>query len=260
MRGGRGVGGRQQCFRFDRGWGGARKGAGRKPVGRRSRVSHAARPEIDGRAPLHITLRLCDGLPMLRCTGNMEVFRQVMRECRVQEGFRVVEWSVQHNHIHMLCEAEGKEALSRGMRVINTRLAKRWNKLWQRRGPVFEEPYHVVELRSPTQVRHALVYVLQNARKHGAWRSDELDPFSTARVFGGWRDQEALACEEECPRAEARTWLLREGWKRGRGGRPRVTEAPRRFWSEPGGEGSGPESSRSSKSLSARARSPDFGA
>ena len=80
----------------------------------------------------------------------MEVFRQVMRECCAQDGFRVVEWSVQHNHIHMLCEAEGKEALTRGMRVINIRLAKRWNKLWRRQGPVFEEPYHVVELKTPT--------------------------------------------------------------------------------------------------------------
>ena len=134
-----------------------------------------------------------------------------------------MEWSVQNNHVHMLCEADGKAELTRGMRVINIRLAKRWNKLWQRQGPVFEEPYHVVELKTPTQVRHALVYVLKNASKHGVWRSDELDPFSTARVFEGWLDQDAESCAEECPRAEARTWLLRVGWTRARGGRPRVS-------------------------------------
>jgi putative transposase len=78
---------------------------------------------------LHVTLRVREGLASLRNTVCMEVFRQVMRECAEQEGFRVVHWSVQSNHVHMIVEADDQEALTRGMRRITIRLAKRWNKL-----------------------------------------------------------------------------------------------------------------------------------
>jgi REP element-mobilizing transposase RayT len=134
----------QQSFRFEldkngQRRGGRRKGAGRTRKGDRDRVSHAKRPHFDERWPLHVTLRVREGLPPLRHTVCMEVFRQVMQECAEQEGFRVVHWSVQSNHVHMIVEAEDQEALTRGMKRITIRLAKRWNKLWERKGAVFDD-------------------------------------------------------------------------------------------------------------------------
>jgi REP element-mobilizing transposase RayT len=163
----------QQSFRFEldkngQRRGGKRKGAGRTRRGDRDRVSHAKRPHFDERWPLHVTLRVREGLASLRHTVCMEVFRQVMQECAEQEGFRVVHWSVQSNHVHMIVEAEDQEALTRGMKRITIRLAKRWNKLWERKGAVFDDAYHFVSLDTPTQVRNALVYVLQNAQ--ATWR------------------------------------------------------------------------------------------
>jgi putative transposase len=139
----------QQSFRFEldkngQRRGGKRKGAGRTRQGDRDRVSHAKRPHFDERWPLHVTLRVREGLASLRNTVCMEVFRQVMQECAEQEGFRVVHWSVQSNHVHMIVEAEDQEALTRGMKRITIRLAKRWNKLWERKGAVFDDAYHFV--------------------------------------------------------------------------------------------------------------------
>jgi hypothetical protein len=107
--------GQQQCLPFEaeehvERRGGKRKGAGRKRQGPRDRVSHAKRPSFKPEWPLHVTLRLKEGLPTLRCEPNMEIFRQVMRECCELEGFRVTDWSVQSNHAHMIVEAESQEA------------------------------------------------------------------------------------------------------------------------------------------------------
>jgi hypothetical protein len=61
-------------------------------------------------------------------------------------------------------------------------------------------------------VRNALVYVLNNFRKHirGA---RGLDLRSSARWFEGWRRSFGRVVEPS-PVAEARTWLARVGWRR----------------------------------------------
>jgi hypothetical protein len=44
-------------------------------------------------------------------------------------------------------------------------------------------------LDTPTQVRNALVYVLQNAKRHGVTLRGLLDHCSTAPAFEAWREQ-----------------------------------------------------------------------
>jgi hypothetical protein len=95
-------------------WGGKRKGAGRKPEGAR-RVSHARRPEFPARYPLLVTVRFIEGLPSLRDFATLEVFAQVVRGVNRREDFRIVEFSLQSNHAHLIVEAEGRVALSRAM-------------------------------------------------------------------------------------------------------------------------------------------------
>jgi len=47
-------------------WGGKRKGAGRSPTRRVALVSHDARPQLDGRTPVHVVLRVLEDVPSLR--------------------------------------------------------------------------------------------------------------------------------------------------------------------------------------------------
>jgi REP element-mobilizing transposase RayT len=190
-------------------------------------VPHTKRARLKADWPLHVTLRLREGLPSLRCLVNMEIFREVMRECAEQEGFRVVHWSAQSNHAHLIVEADSQEALTRGMKRITIRLAKRWNKLWERKGAVFDDHYHSVVLDTPTRVRNALVYVLQNAKRHGVRLRGVLDHYSTAPAFESWREQAAVASAELYPRAQPEGWGLRKGWLRAKGGRLSMHELPK---------------------------------
>ena len=121
-----------------------------------------------------------------------------------------------HNHLHLVAEAQDREALSRGMQGLLVRVARRLNRLWGRKGRVFVDRYHDRILRSPREVRAALGYVLRNARKHGSQWEDRLDPYSSGRWFDGWRERRVgrQPIEPASPVARARTWLLRLGWRR----------------------------------------------
>src|SRR5687767_6169007 len=95
-------------------------------------------------------------------------------------------YDVQSNHIHMICEADDKRSLSRGMQGLAIRIARRMNRLAGRRGKFFADRYHARVLKNPTQVRRALVYVLQNAAHHNAHLAGALDVYSSGAYFEGW--------------------------------------------------------------------------
>jgi hypothetical protein len=100
----------------------------------------------------------------------------------------VCEYSVQRNHIHLIVEADDTVALSRGMQGLVARLAKAVNRAASRSGAVFSDHYHAHELRKPTEVRNALVYVLNNWKKHLPGANRGADGCSSGKWFDGWID------------------------------------------------------------------------
>ena len=146
-------------------WGGARKGAGRKPRPGRRPTPHRARLTHRPSHPVHLTMRARPGLPSLR---RPAIYR-VVSDCiaRASRGqFRVVQFSVQRDHLHLLVEASDKNALSGGARGLAIRSARRLNGHLGLRGKVWGDRYHTRPMKTPTEVRRALVYVLMNIKKH----------------------------------------------------------------------------------------------
>jgi hypothetical protein len=136
-------------------------------------------------------------------------------------GFRLVHYSLQGNHAHLIVEARDRNALGRGMKSIAGRIARAVNRVARRRGRVLTDRYHLRLLPTPREVRHALRYVLLNARHHLEARlakkaAARLDPASSARWFDGWRDLAPVDAGglPARPVAPAKTWLLRMGWRR----------------------------------------------
>ena len=62
-------------------WGGKREGAGRKPK-RPGAVSHAKRPRLSRRYPVHISLGVDDHLPSLRRPDLLEGIEDCLRVVR----------------------------------------------------------------------------------------------------------------------------------------------------------------------------------
>ena len=222
------------------GRGGPRPGAGRPPLSANPPVHHVRRPPVPRHCPSHVTLRLRRGLPSLRSHRFLRELRPSLRAACERGEFRVLHYSVQANHLHLIVEAAGKEALGRGMKAISARVARAVHRAFGRAGSVLHGRYHLRILRTPREVRSALAYVLLNVRKHWKERRGfappvRLDEASSGCWFDGWRerigrewsrDPTARSGLRGAARtdgrdsdfgpevARAHTWLLSLGWRR----------------------------------------------
>ncbi|MFN7974261.1 MAG: hypothetical protein U0166_18245 [Acidobacteriota bacterium] len=188
-------------------------------------MPHRARGQVSRHHPIHLTLRMVKDVGMLRNMNVARVLKKAFRGGRERFGFRLVHFSVQDTHLHLIVEAEGKGSLWRGATGLAVRIARGINRLRGRRGQVIAERYHVHVLRTPREVRNCLAYILNNAAKH-AWGPRSVrepfggvDLFTSGIYFDGWREQNMVTFVPKGPppRVPARTWLLREGWlRRGR--------------------------------------------
>ena len=177
--------------------GGRRAGAGRP---RGNRVSHAARPRFDRVTPVHVTLRMREEVWNLRSGRAFRRIRAAFKKARGRFGARLVEFSVQGNHLHLILEADDNAALSRALQGLCIRIARALNKMMARTGPVFGDHYHARLLRSPTALVRAIAYVLGNAVHHFGQRG--ADPYASR------------APDAQAVLVAPRSWLLREGWRR----------------------------------------------
>src|SRR5262245_65927184 len=165
------------------------------------------------RYPVFVTMKLCEGLETLRSRDVHALIRAAIAAGR-REDFRVVECSLQKDHVHALVEANDERSLCRAMNGLATRIARGLNRLWHRVGQVFVERYHALQRTTPRAVRNALIYTLQNARKHGTWRAFAPDVYSSAPSFDGWNCRIQKGAESRRLLERARTWLLSIGWRR----------------------------------------------
>jgi REP element-mobilizing transposase RayT len=196
-------------------WGGKRRGSGRKRTAR-GPVPHRARPTHQQAHPVHVTLRASRRLPSLRKQALFLALRRALG-ATARSWFRVVHFSVQADHVHLLVEADDATSLSRGVRGVTIRLARAFNRAAGRCGKVWGDRYHARALRTPREVRNGIVYVLMNWKKHVASAAG-FDPCSSARSFEGWKAGSApwpRSRAPDVPPLEApQTWLVRLGWKR----------------------------------------------
>ena len=177
--------------------GGWRPRAGR-PRGRRT-IPHDVRDLLAPRFPILATWRLVDGDPSLRRDHLAALVRDAVRDSH-------------------------KPSFARGMQGLAKRLTLRLNRKLDRRGSLFATRYHARILTTPREVKHALRYVLLNARHHldASTPIDRywVDPYSSGPWFDGWAaplqpysSAGQVARRHPRPTRPARTWLMRTGWR-----------------------------------------------
>jgi putative transposase len=131
---------------------------------------------------------------------------QAIGAARERDGFRIVHFTVQSNHVHLIVEASDANNLARGVQALSIRIARAVNRALERHGKVFADRYHAHALRSPKETANAIAYVLGNSHIHAsrrgeAIREEAIDPLSSAA------NRQLVA--------QPHTWLLRIGWTLG---------------------------------------------
>ena len=148
-----------------------------------------------------MTLRVRKGFASLRTRTFVRLLSASFRQACERGNARLVPFSIQRDHLHLILEAEGKQALGTAMKSIAARVARCVNRVFRRAGPVLLGRYHVRALRTP--------------RERGAGPPVQIDEASSGAWFNGWSvPLQPLSSREPPPVASPRTWLLRVGWQR----------------------------------------------
>jgi REP element-mobilizing transposase RayT len=148
--------------------GGARIGAGRKRLPPHLRhTPHRSRCDHRASHPVHVTLRA--GLRSLR---SQRVARTVLGALRDgnRERFRIVHYSVQDNHVHLIVEAESTASLSSGVRGLMVRVARRVNRLLFRRGRFWADRWRGRALTGPSRAKRARLRIAESQKARSGAR------------------------------------------------------------------------------------------
>jgi REP element-mobilizing transposase RayT len=161
--------------------GGKRKGAGRPKRGARASERHKKRPKLSAYEPVHVVIRARKDIGSLR---TRPIFRAIKEATftafahddravakprasaattKLGRAFHIVHLSIQRTHIHLIVEASDRMALARGMQAFGISAARHINAATGHRGSVFSDRYFPRVLKTPTQVRNCLAYVLKNS-------------------------------------------------------------------------------------------------
>lgn len=208
---------KQLEFKKVRGWGGKRRGAGRP--NKTGHPGHLKREPVDFKKPLHITLRYKGGTHGLRTKQVLKQFTAAARQA-ANFGLHVVHFSILSNHIHFIAEAKDNTALSKGMKSLNARLGKFLVRARISKG--LTGRYHMHVLKTPTEMKRALKYVLLNFAKHSQL-IEHIDRFSSGLAFKNWRELVGRSYNplleprirgpaEDYNLPQPRSWLCRVGW------------------------------------------------
>jgi hypothetical protein len=162
--------------------GGRRPGSGRKRAHSMG-VAHRAREKVSHRHALHLNIKVKVFIRNKQC---LKILKRAIKNAR-SHGLKVLHFSLQTNHLHLLVEAVSNEILTRGMRSLSITFSKGIAKERIQLGR-----YHLHVLRTLRETRNAAHYVLFNEQKHSGLKRAQMNPYSSRGVV---RDLRTLAQE-----------------------------------------------------------------
>lgn len=151
------------------GWGGVRKNAGRKREISRG-VSHREREHVSGRTPVHINFKY---RTHVRNKTTLKLLKRSISNAR-SHGLRVLHFSFQTNHVHLIVEADNNALLTLGMRSLTITFAR-----GMKMGKVQVQRYHLHVLRTIQETRNAINYVLFNQQRHEKGTCSTVNEYSS---------------------------------------------------------------------------------
>ena len=141
-------------------WGGARRGAGESPA-----VCDGIRTDAGRRWPRAIRVtsrsRFSETFPRCGRNDSWPSWSGAGARCVERGRFRLVHFSIQGDHVHMVVEASQRTGIcARGLKSVAARFARARESSVSARGRVLADRCHVHVLRSPREVRNVIAYVL----------------------------------------------------------------------------------------------------
>ncbi|MFA6236406.1 MAG: transposase [Bacteriovorax sp.] len=158
------------------------KNAGRPTIHDKG-IRHIRREEITRPRPLHLTIKLIRA--DIQNKTILKALRHAILRSRLQ-GLKIIHYSLEHDHIHLYAESENNNILAKAMKALGVSLVKKINKHFNSRGTCYKTRYHLRILRSASEVKNVINYILRNGIKHKRTKFI-IDKYNSALVLHDFR-------------------------------------------------------------------------
>ena len=147
---------------------------------------------------MHINFKVKTFIRNKDCLKHLKAAIQNARS----HGLKIIHFSLQSNHVHLLVEAQDNSVLTKGMRSLLISFSKR-----VKEGRIQLERYHLHVLKTLAETKNALHYVLFNEQKHSRAKMIRMDGYSSvdlamAKIYAKAKKMTLLASKLSPPRLD----------------------------------------------------------
>lgn len=160
------------------------KGAGR-PAIHDIGIRHLARPHLKKPSSLHLTIKIKKIKADIKNKSILSILKRAILNAR-KKGLRVLHYSLEYDHVHLLIEAENNTILGKGMQAFGVTLSKAINRVRKLKGGVYKHRYHFRQISSARELKNVMNYIFSNGMKHKTAMSI-VSPFNSIRAEEKYR-------------------------------------------------------------------------
>ena len=155
------------------------KGAGRPPI-HDAGIRHTERPVITRPSSLHLTVKIKSIKADLKNKSILKILKRAILNARKQK-LKIVHFSLEYDHLHLLVEASNNIELSKGMQSFGVTIAKAINRRCKLKGGVYKHRYDFRKITSSSELKKVLSYIFNNGVKHKTSTSI-VNPYNSIRA------------------------------------------------------------------------------
>ena len=140
-------------------------------------IRHVKRFRLKKASSLHLTIKVRENKADIQSKRILKALHHAIKRARLK-GLKVVHYTLEYNHVHLLVESVDNKTLHKGMQAFGITIAKAINKIKRSKGAVYKNRYHLRLISSPRQLKNVLHYIFNNGVKHKRTNS-KIDLFNS---------------------------------------------------------------------------------
>jgi REP element-mobilizing transposase RayT len=143
-------------------------------------IRHTERPILTTPSSLHLTVKILRAKANLKNKIILSILKKSIMNAR-KMGLRVIHYSLEYDHVHLLVEAADNFILGKGMQAFGITFSKALNRLRKIKGTVYKHRYHFRKIVGARQLKNVLNYIFSNGLKHKTSKS-LINPFNSIKA------------------------------------------------------------------------------
>lgn len=143
-------------------------------------IRHTSRPLLRRPSSLHLTVKIKKNKADIKTKVVLSILKRAIMNAR-KRGLRVVHYSLEYDHVHLLIEADNNRVLGKGMQAFGVTLAKAINRMRRLKGEVYKHRYHFRQITNARDLKNVMKYIFNNGLKHKTAKS-VVNPFNSIKA------------------------------------------------------------------------------